>query len=124
MQVFCLIPAGDSIVTDRLYTAVAAGCLPVVLAIVKPGAYKEAVNYSAFWHTPSNRAFVRDPNALVAELRAMPAQEVARRQRAMHAARADLLFNVANSRAADNFLRIVAGMRCFGGIKPHTHTVT
>ena len=28
---FCLCPAGDTCVTSRLYTAIAAGCLPVVL---------------------------------------------------------------------------------------------
>ena len=115
-QIFCLIPAGDSIVTDRLYTAIAAGCLPVVISPVLPGAYPHILNYSRFWTVVSVKAFTRHPTALIEQLRAVPAAEVARRQRAMHSLRADLLFNVPGSRVATNFVRTVATTKCFRSI--------
>ena len=46
---FCLCPAGDTCVTSRLYTAIAAGCLPVVLCDQLSGAFPSVVPYSSFW---------------------------------------------------------------------------
>ena len=36
---FCLVPAGDTEVTSRLYSAIAAGCVPVVLSDGLSGAF-------------------------------------------------------------------------------------
>ena len=117
---FCLIPAGDSIITDRLYTAIAAGCLPVVLSPVRPGAFKELVNYSSFV-LPSARdsamasvlKLKMQPGRFLKWLRAIPAAEIAARQRAMHRHRADLLFDAEGSRVVDHFLRSVVAQPCW-----------
>ena len=39
-SVFCLVPAGDTFATSRLYSAVATGCLPVLLGDGIEGALK------------------------------------------------------------------------------------
>ena len=46
---WCLCPAGDTCVTSRLYTAIAAGCLPVVLCDGLQGAFPSTARYSSFW---------------------------------------------------------------------------
>ena len=53
-------------------------------------------------------AFVKSPARLVEQLRAMPPHEILRRQRAMAAARAELLYDVSESRVGTNFLRALA----------------
>ena len=118
-SVFCLVPAGDSIITDRLYTAIAAGCLPVVLSPVRPGAFKELVNYSSFVLPPvgspiaSITRLKTQPGRFLKWLRAIPAAEIAARQRAMHQHRADLLFDAEGSRVVGHFLRSVVAQPCW-----------
>ena len=77
---FCLIPAGDSAITDRLYAAIASGCLPVVLADQLQGAFPARAVYDSFWVRVPMRDFIRRPEHLLTLLRAMPQDEVARRQ--------------------------------------------
>ena len=99
----------------------AAGCLPVLLQDssdpFEVGAFAGAVNYSSFRVAMASAAFVRDPRQLVRALRRMPAGEVAARQRALAAHRADLLYDDAlrelgggRSRVGDHFLAEAA--RC------------
>ena len=84
---FCLTPAGDNFVSARFYTAIAAGCLPVVVADPLKGAFAAAADYESFWVKVPMRVFVGDPAALVRQLRAMPVAEVAAKQRALAAHR-------------------------------------
>lgn len=91
-SVFCLSPAGDNCVSARLFSAVAAGCLPVVICDHLPGAFPEVVPYSSFWIKYKSAQFIADPLGLVKYLRAMPIDEVHRRQDAMHQYRADILY--------------------------------
>lgn len=45
-SLWCLCPAGDTCVTSRLYSAIAAGCLPIVLCDQLNGAFPGIVKYS------------------------------------------------------------------------------
>lgn len=110
---WCLCPAGDTCVTSRLYSAVAAGCLPVVLCDQLQGAFPGAVDYSAFWLKVPVKAFLAQPASLLHTLRALTANatEMGRRQRALSRARADLLYDLPESRLGSRFLEAVLG-RC------------
>ena len=110
---WCLCPAGDTCVTSRLYTAIAAGCLPVVLCDQLQGAFASSVRYADFWLRVPVRTFLAEPSALVPLLRRLSANdtEMGRRQRALARARADLLYDVPGSRAGSHFLEAVV-RRC------------
>lgn len=47
-SVFCLVPAGDSPPSSRLYLAVAAGCIPVLISDAFEGAFSSTVPWSTF----------------------------------------------------------------------------
>ena len=104
---FCLVPAGDSYVSGRFYTVIAAGCLPVVLG-PHPQAYSGRVDFASFVVHLSDRAFLRDPMSAVRALRAISADEIARRKAALALHRADVLYDLRDSRAGDHFLAEVA----------------
>lgn len=76
-SVFCLIPAGDTYISSRLYSAIGAGCLPVILGdpILRVAAFASRVNYSSFAVQVVERDFLRHPTELVPWLRRMPAAE-------------------------------------------------
>ena len=112
---FCLTPAGDNYVSARFYTAIAAGCLPVVVSDPLLGAFPKQAMYSSFWVKVTSKAFVRDPASLLRTLRAMPAAEVAARQRAMAAHCADVLYDVVGTRVGTNLLLAAASSRCVQG---------
>ena len=80
---FCLIPAGDNEVSSRLYSAMSAGCVPVVIANQLSGAFASRVPYSRFWLRVEQSAFIASPLALLARLRAIPQAEVAERRSRM-----------------------------------------
>ena len=110
---FCLTPAGDNYASARFYTAVAAGCLPVVLADPFTGAFPLQAMYDTFWVKAPQEAFIKDPASLLRTLRAMPAAEVAARQRAMAAHRADVLYDVVGTRVGTNLLLAAASTKCW-----------
>ena len=109
---FCLTPAGDNWASARFYTAIAAGCLPVVVADPFTGAFPQQAMYDRFWVKVPHEAFIKDPALLLRMLRAMPAAEVAARQRAMAAHRADVLYDVVGTRVGTNLLRAAADTKC------------
>ena len=114
-SIFCLIPAGDTYISSRLYSAIGAGCLPVILGdpILRVAAFASRVNYSSFAVVVSEKLFVRQPHMLVPLLRGMPRAEVRRRQQALAEARPHIVFEAANSmRAGANFLELAVN-RCF-----------
>ena len=102
---FCLVPAGDNDVTSRLYSAIAAGCIPVVISPGLSGAFASTVPYDSFWLRVQHQAFVASPVALVPRLEAMPWAERERRRALMAQYAADVLYDVPGSRVASNFLR-------------------
>ena len=109
---FCLTPAGDNWASARFYTAIAAGCLPVVVASPFTGAFPQQAMYDSFWIKVPDAAFIKEPASLLRMLRAMPAAEVAARQRAMAAHRADVLYDVVGTRVGTNLLRAAADTKC------------
>ena len=114
-SIFCLIPAGDTYISSRLYSAIGAGCLPVILGdpILRIAAFASRVNYSSFAVVVSEKIFVRQPHMLVPLLRGMPRAEVRRRQQALAEARPHIVFEAADStRAGANFLELAVN-RCF-----------
>ena len=124
---FCLTPAGDNWASARFYTAIAAGCLPVVVADPFTGAFPQQAMYERFWVKVPHEAFIKEPASLLRMLRAMPAAEVAARQRAMAAHRADVLYDVPRTRVGSHFLREVVE-HCMSGsnnesLRSHAPTV-
>ena len=114
-SIFCLIPAGDTYISSRLYSAIGSGCLPVILGdhILSAAAFATRVNYSTFAVAVPEEVFVSQPHMLVPLLRGMPRAEVRRRQQALAEARPHIVFEVANStRAGDNFIELAVS-RCF-----------
>ena len=105
---FCLVPAGDECVSSRLYTAIAAGCLPVVVCDWLRGAFDWAARYSAFWIKVPRLQFVKDPASVLQGLRSMPHAEEARRRALLDAARADMLYARADSRVGTHLLTAAA----------------
>ena len=69
------------------------------------GAFREASLYPTWRVDEPESRFVADPMHLVRRLREMPAAEVAARQRAMAAHRADVLYDEPGSRVGTHFLR-------------------
>lgn len=108
---FCLVPAGDYEVTSRLYSAIAAGCIPVVVSPGLSGAFASIVNYDRFWLRVHFLSFNKDPTTLVHRLRAMSTAERVRRRTQLLRHAVDVLYDVPGSKVADNFLRM-AGYGC------------
>ena len=69
---FCLCPAGDSSVTSRFYSSIAAGCIPVVVAPGFSGAFASHVPYESVLLRVSAAAFLRSPQSLLSRLEAIP----------------------------------------------------
>ena len=80
-SLWCLVPAGDSALTDRLYSAIASGCLPIVIADELRGAFPTHARYEDFWLRVTMKDFVRHPEKLLHQLRAIPKHEVLRGRR-------------------------------------------
>ena len=98
------VPAGDTCDTSRFYSAIAAGCVPVVLCDAFIGAFASRAHYSTFWVKPRVRDFAANPAALVRALQEMPEPEFRKRRAALARARKDVLYDVVGSRAGTNFL--------------------
>lgn len=80
---FCLVPAGDNEVSSRLYSAISAGCVPVVVANQLSGAFASLVPYPRFWLRVEQQAFISNPFDVVRKLRAIPLSDVLERRARM-----------------------------------------
>ena len=128
-SVFCLAPSGDTAATSRAYTALAAGCIPVLLSDRYEMAFSAstqpqppaqmAANWSQLQPVPypqyvvhfSDSLFKRDPRRLIDFVRAMPAEEVTRRQAALALHRHETIFQASGplrTSAASHVLEEVA----------------
>ncbi|EOD15178.1 hypothetical protein EMIHUDRAFT_225873 [Emiliania huxleyi CCMP1516] len=126
-SVFCLAPAGDNCVSARFYSAIAAGCIPVAICDGLRGAFANTVPYDDFVVRVKARDFVKNPATALAVLREMPGEELLRRQRALQAHRADVLYDVPRTRVGSHFLREVVE-HCMSGsnnesLRSHAPTV-
>ena len=108
---FCLVPAGDTFVSSRLYSVVASGCVPVVVSNGFAGAFFRRVNYSSFVVRVEQREFEAEPLRLVQRLRAMSPHELAQRQASLARFARDVLYDEPGSKVADHFLEEAAA-RC------------
>jgi len=105
-SIFCLVPPGDTCVTSRLYTSIAAGCIPVVLCDNLCGGFQPQANYTSFWVKWSAARFANRPTELLHALRSMAPELVSRRQRLMAHHSPDILYgNRPHSRTGSNFLK-------------------
>ena len=120
---FCLVPAGDNEVSSRLYSAMSAGCIPVVVANQLSGAFASHVPYGRMWIRVEQDAFQRDPMQLIARLRAIPYAEVVERRAKVLKYVADVTYDQGDgggpvqrvaSRLASNLLR-AADSGCLRG---------
>ena len=137
---FCLIPAGDNEVSSRLYSAMSAGCIPVVVANQLSGAFASTVPYSRFWLRVEQSTFIHDPLALLPRLRAFSAAELSERRARMLRFVPDVTYNQSmsdatpaadlgtrhegrfSSRLASNLLRAAHAGCLVGAATPHTGT--
>ena len=110
-SIFCLSPAGDNCVSARFFSAVAAGCLPVVICDHLAGAFPSAVKYETFWIKYKQSLWTSDPLSLLSKLRAMSADEIRRRQTAMEYYRSDILYDAPNSQRMGSHV-LAAATRC------------
>ena len=90
---FCLVPAGDNEVSSRLYSAMSAGCLPVVVANQLSGAFASQVPYDRFWLRVEQQTFINQPLGLLQRLRAVTSAELAERRSLMHRYVADVTYD-------------------------------
>ena len=91
---FCLIPRGDTPSSRRLYDAVAAGCIPVVISDELPGQlpYQHDLNWSSFTHEVAEELVMEDACALFDSLRHMPPWRVHELQANLRKARRQLIY--------------------------------
>ena len=106
---FCLVPAGDTFVSSRLYSAIAAGCIPVLISDGFSGANPEHADYDSFAIRVPQREFQRAPHLIVDKLRNVSDEELTARQRQLERHARDVLYSDADSRVADHFLEAAAG---------------
>lgn len=71
-------------------------------------AFPHAVDYDSFWIKHKASAFTAAPLALIDRLRAMPPEEIRRRQQAMERYRTDILYDAPPWRMGDHLLRSAA----------------
>ena len=107
-SIFCFTPAGDTCVAGRFYSAVAAGCIPVVACkgAPHPVAFDKLLHYDPFWISVTTAEWDKASD-LLGRLRAISsnATELRRYQNALDHHRADILYDVPNSRVGSNLLR-------------------
>ncbi len=61
---FCVVPAGDTAVTARLYTSIAASCIPIIISPTR-GSFRESVDYTKFAINIHIKDFLKDPSILI-----------------------------------------------------------
>mmetsp|Transcript_35308 Transcript_35308/g.88064 ORF Transcript_35308/g.88064 Transcript_35308/m.88064 type:complete len:475 (-) Transcript_35308:172-1596(-) len=114
-SVFCLCPAGDLCAASRTMSAIAAGCIPVILCDLLTGPYSvrmgprlRRVPYEDFWISFPVAKFLRRPASLLEMLRCITPEEILRRQVLMALHRPSVLLQLPGWQAATRFLEAVA----------------
>eukprot|EP00592_Proboscia_alata_P016285 CAMPEP_0194395018 /NCGR_PEP_ID=MMETSP0174-20130528/124183_1 /TAXON_ID=216777 /ORGANISM="Proboscia alata, Strain PI-D3" /LENGTH=807 /DNA_ID=CAMNT_0039190895 /DNA_START=125 /DNA_END=2548 /DNA_ORIENTATION=- len=82
---FCLCPSGDSPTARRLYDAIVAGCLPIVISddIIRHVPFPQTIDYESFWFRIKEAEWISDPGAELDRVVATPVENIARRQNLM-----------------------------------------
>ena len=110
-HVWCIVAPGDTHVTARLYTAIASGCIPVILASVK-GAFGRAIDYRSFAVFVNSSDFLADPEVVVRTVGAINESTRLRMQKALLDAQDDVLWS--GTRAVQHVLDRVASIATVG----------
>ena len=102
---FCLVPKGDTPTSSRFYSAVACGCVPLVVSddMRHHLPFKARVNYSFIQHV-HEKNFVADPTREVEAAMARLGPRLPALRRLMLDAAPELLYEVDGSRVAENML--------------------
>ena len=101
----CLVPKGDTPTSSRFYSAVACGCVPLVLSddLGHHLPFSRRVNYS-FVQYLREKDFVENPRAAVSARMGQIQPQLPALRQLMREAAPDLLFEEEGSRVADNML--------------------
>ena len=114
----CLVPKGDTPTSSRFYSAIACGCVPLVLSddLGYHLPFLRRVNYTFVQHM-REKEFLDDPRAAVGALMARLRPQLPALRQLMHQEAAELLFEEEGSRVAENMLHEYAlGCHLFGSI--------
>ena len=109
-HVWCIDAPGDTHVTARLYTAIASGCIPVILV---KGAFGRAIDYRSFAVFVDSSDFLVDPEVLVRKVGAINASARLQMQKALLDAQDDVLWS-GRIRAVQSVLDRVASIAMVG----------
>ena len=114
---FCLVVAGDNLISSRLYSAIAAACIPVVVG-GSAGAFASHVPYDELVLRVDRVAFIQNPHGLLRRLAEVDEAELVARRIALETYLPDVVFEAPGSRAGSNFLRTAF----FGCVHARVHT--
>jgi len=89
---FCLVPRGDTPSSRRFFSAIAAGCIPVLIADDYTPPFSHALDYSKFSLSFSVRSTLHSPCGLFQELRNVSAARVRKMQDELVSARRQLSY--------------------------------
>ena len=96
---FCLVVRGDTSSSRRLFEAIVAGCLPVILSEGLELPFERRVDYASFAYFPSEMEAVMNPKGYIQKLRSIGDDELVRKQQAMAAVAHHFVYGAA---AADD----------------------
>lgn len=104
---YCLVPAGDTSVTARLYSAIAASCIPVVIASIR-GSFSEYVDYSKFSIFIDVKEFLRDPEVVVRTIAGLDNNERLARRAHLEMAQQQILWysNASGTHVLESAMRL------------------
>ena len=92
-SVFCLVIRGDTKSSRRLFSAITAGCIPVIISDLISLPFSNIINYSSFAIILPEGPVLASPLLMISRLRSMEPDEVRERQRAMCQARQLLTYD-------------------------------
>jgi hypothetical protein len=95
---FCLAPRGDTASSRRVYEAIAAGCIPVIIADKLQLPFERRLKYEEFTLRISEADALARPLRLLKRLRAMPAPRIREMQQKLRQARPAFLWHTDPSR--------------------------
>ena len=96
--VFCLAPRGDTASSRRVYEAIAAGCIPVIISDALKLPFARRLHYPDFSVRLSEKEALERPMRMLRMLRSMSPARVRKMQAALHRVRPAFLWHTDPSR--------------------------